>query len=358
LLEKPVRLDIEGLLRNLRREGTPERTYFLELIIDPEVKDAICERFDIGADLDPADLHYALRRQIALYRFLGYESMRYKLKELSFESGSRVAGQDTAQLTRNGGRQWADHAHGAIATWEDLERYPWPDPGGFDLSELEWLERNLPDDMGLQSNCHHIMELTVRLFGYEKLCFALYDQPDLVDAVIQRVGEINLEGAKALAQFERVRILFGGDDMGFKTALMVSPQVLREKVLPWHKRMAAVAHEHDKVYMLHSCGKLDEIMDDLIDDVELDALHSFQDVIVPVTEAKRRWGDRLALVGGIDMDFICRAEEGDLRQRVRDTLDACMPGGGYCLGTGNTVANYIPLDNYLIMLDEGRRYGG
>ena len=48
--------------------------------------------------------------------------------------------------------------------------------------------------------------------------------------------------------------------------------------------------------------------------------------------------------------------EGAVRERVRHTLDACMPGGGYCLGTGNTVANYLPLDNYLAMLDEGRRY--
>ena len=42
---------------------------------------------------------------------------------------------------------------------------------------------------------------------------------------------------------------------------------------------------------------------------------------------------------------------------MRHTLDLCMPGGGYCLGTGNSVANYIPLDNYLAMLDEGRRWG-
>ena len=33
-----------------------------------------------------------------------------------------------------------------------------------------------------------------------------------------------------------------------------------------------------------------------------------------------------------------------------------MPGGGYCLGSGNSVTNYIPVDNYLIMMDEGRRY--
>ena len=54
------------------------------------------------------------------------------------------------------------------------------------------------------------------------------------------------------------------------------------------------------------------------------------------------------------MDFLCRADEKAIRKRVRETLEICAAKGGYCLGTGNTVANYIPLDNYLVMLDEGR----
>jgi len=57
------------------------------------------------------------------------------------------------------------------------------------------------------------------------------------------------------------------------------------------------------------------------------------------------------------VDFLCRADETASRQRVRETLDVCHPGGGYCLGTGNSVANYIPLDHYLTMVDEGRLYG-
>ena len=65
----------------------------------------------------------------------------------------------------------------------------------------------------------------------------------------------------------------------------------------------------------------------------------------------------IALLGGIDLDFLCRSEPEAIRERVRDTLNICLPGGGYCLGTGNSVANYIPLDNYLAMLDEGLLYG-
>ncbi len=58
-------------------------------------------------------------------------------------------------------------------------------------------------------------------------------------------------------------------------------------------------------------------------------------------------------------DVLCgRASEEQIRDRVRKTLDICQPGGGYCLGSGNSIANYIPVDNYLIMMDEGRRYSG
>jgi len=99
-------------------------------------------------------------------------------------------------------------------------------------------------------------------------------------------------------------------------------------------------------------------MEDLIEEVGIDARHSFEDTIERVEEAKERYGDRIALLGGIDVDFLCRADEQQIRARVRHTLEVCNPGGGYCLGTGNSVANYIPLDNYLVMMDEGRRFTG
>jgi uroporphyrinogen decarboxylase len=137
---------------------------------------------------------------------------------------------------------------------------------------------------------------------------------------------------------------------------MVSTQVLRDKVLPWHKRCADVSHEHGRPYLLHSCGNLEEIMPDLIEYVKIDAKHSFEDGILPVTEAKRRYGQKIAILGGIDMDFLCRANEEAIRRRVRETLNVCMADGGYCLGTGNSVAEYVPVDNYMAMLDEGRRF--
>jgi uroporphyrinogen decarboxylase len=98
-------------------------------------------------------------------------------------------------------------------------------------------------------------------------------------------------------------------------------------------------------------------MHDLVEDVKIDAKHSFEDTIETIEDAKLAYGRKIAVLGGIDVDFLCRSDEAAIRRRVRRTIDACQRGGGFCLGTGNTAANYIPLDNFLTMIDEGRLYG-
>jgi uroporphyrinogen decarboxylase len=201
------------------------------------------------------------------------------------------------------------------------------------------------------------LENMMWIMGYVPLALALKDDPALVEAVAQKVGEVLVAIYSAVADMPGVGALWLGDDMGHKTATMISPDDLRRYVFPWQKTLAEIAHARDLPLLLHSCGNLRQIMDDLIDDVRIDAKHSFEDVIQPVTEAKRLYGDRIAVLGGVDVDFLCRASEEEVRAYTRRVIDACAPGGGWALGTGNSVANYIPLDNYVAMLDEGREYG-
>jgi uroporphyrinogen decarboxylase len=94
-------------------------------------------------------------------------------------------------------------------------------------------------------------------------------------------------------------------------------------------------------------------MEEIIDDVKVDAKHSFEDTYLPVTKAKETYGDRLSLVGGIDMDVLVRGSPTDVREYTIRVIETCKPGGRYCLGSGNTVANYIPLENYLTIIDAG-----
>ena len=349
--------DWRALVRCIGREGTPTRVHHIELFLDAEVQDAICDRFGLIDDLDAEDPYYLLQRQIRIQRFLGYDYVRCSVEGLEVPL-NRMTIDDTADLQREGGRNYMEEHRGPITTWAEFESYPWPDPATVSTRALAWYESNLPEDMCVvgSGGFAHFAEYLTWLMGYETLCYALYDQRDLVRAISERLVALFRVVLAKMLQFERVKIVWGSDDMGFKTGTLISPDDLREFVLPGHKLMAEMSHSAGRPYLLHSCGNLRSIMEDLLSDVRIDALHSFEDTIVTVTEMKQQYGNRVALLGGIDVDFLCRASEEQVRARVRSTLDACLAGGGYCLGTGNSVANYIPLGNYLAMLDEGRRY--
>jgi uroporphyrinogen decarboxylase len=347
----------EGLVRSTQRNGAQNRVYFVELLWDQEVQHTICERYGLTQDLDSDDPYFELKRLVKLQRFLGYDYVRCSLDDFKMPLNWDTVN-DTASLQRNEGRNFINQHKGPITTWEEFETYPWPDPQRCSTRSLEWYEKHLPDDMCVvgSGGFAHFAEYLTWLMGYETLCFTLYDQRDLVTAISQKLFDIYTTFVSLLLQFDRVKIIFGSDDMGFRSGTLISPKDLREFVLPGHKMMAQISHEAGRPYWLHSCGNLKDIMEDLIDNVAIDAKHSFEDTIETPIEAKDRYGDRIAILGGIDIDFLCRANEEQIRQRVRNTLEHCLPGGGYCLGTGNSVTNYLPLGNYLIMLDEGRKF--
>lgn len=348
--------DWEGLRDCILRRGTPARVFFMELFLDGEIKQEICQHYGVLEGLNPDDPHFALQQEIAIQRFLGYDFVRAGVGNLAMPL-KHVQTEDTAELKRQGGRNYMEEHKGPITNWEEFDAYPWPDPAQGTTETLEWFEKNLPPDMCVISlGVSHFAEMLAWLMGYETLCFALYEQRDLVQAIYDRLLALYVSVARTLVQFDRVKFVWGSDDMGFKTQPLISPDDLREFVLRGHKVVAEIAHEAGRPYLLHSCGKLDLIMEDLIEDVKIDAKHSFEDTIENVIDLKDGYGGRIALLGGIDVDFLCRATEDRIRARVRETLTKCLPGGGYCLGSGNSVANYIPVDHYLAMVDEGRKF--
>lgn len=350
-----VKPDYEGFLNCVRRKGTPQRTYFAELFIDGEVQEVIGQRYGVLEGLREDDPQFGFRRHIAIQRFLGYDYVIGGLDGMAMPT-KRVVTEDTAGLKRAGGRSYIDEHTGPITSRAEFESYPWPKVEALGTQTLEWYEKNLPDDMCVVCHTGSFAEYLSWLMGYETLCIKLFEERDLVADLARRLLEVYRAALRRILQFKRVKIIWGSDDMGFKTGTLIGPNDLREFVLPNHQVLAGMAHEAGRPYFLHSCGKLEMIMEDLIEKVRIDAKHSFEDVIEDVIETKRQYGKRLTLLGGIDVDFLCQADAKAVRRRVRKVLKACLPGGGFCLGSGNTVANYIPVDNYLAMLDEGRKF--
>ncbi|OHB77204.1 MAG: hypothetical protein A2W31_07680 [Planctomycetes bacterium RBG_16_64_10] len=340
LRQHPVSLDLEAAIANIRRQGTPARVFYFEHGEEPGIKQALCERFDLCVGLDKNDLHFILRREVRLKQFLGHEFMRI------FPGGI-----DWQGLPKN--TTAPPPAVGPIQTQEDFENYPWPRVQEVDLAAAEWFEQNLPDGIAMTAMTYLFQQVS-NLIGFEPLCLKLYEDRDLVRAVTERVGAFYLRVAETLCDFTRFGAINIGDDMGHKTSTLIRPNDLRELFMPWQRAIIGAAHARGKLGFFHVCGQVEAIMEDLIETVCIDARHSTQDVIEPITVSKQRWGNRVALLGGVDVDFITRSRPDQVREYAHEILEGCVPGGGFAFGVGNWVADTIPFENYLAMLEAAR----
>jgi uroporphyrinogen decarboxylase len=299
------------------------------------------------------------QKRIAFYQELGYGYVPVEMGP-RFAPRESLLSEDTALYSR-GTRGWVDEHGGIIRTMADLENPDyWPEAEqAFDYKMFEALAALVPNGMKIIGGASGgPFEHASFLMGLEPLSMAMYDDPLFVERFFEQIGKTLVDIARRLVKMEQIGIYRFGDDLGYKTATMLSPSQLRKYVFPWSKKVVEVVHQAGKPFLLHSCGQLEKVMDDLIDDVKIDAKHSFEDVIMPVTEVKRRWGERVAILGGIDVDFLCRKAPAQIMEHTKRVMEVCSRGGGYALGTGNTVANYIPVENYLAMLKAAADFNG
>ncbi|UCG17244.1 MAG: hypothetical protein JSV19_04275 [Phycisphaerales bacterium] len=347
--------DMNRLLTALGR-GQPDRVPLIELAVDPEIIGMLRDGSPLQWDdsFDEKRARVFGREHNTFWHRLGYDYVRVSPR-VRFDL-TRVTTDDTADLGR-GRREWADSAHGAVQSMDDVERYPWPTLTDDDFKSARAVIDQLPDGMGAIGFSGGVFEFSSQLVGIEKFLMGIYMDPDFIQTVIDRVGAFIGDTFKTFCGMGPVKAVWLGDDLGSKNATMVDPAFLRRTVFPWYRRYAELAHEAGRLFLLHSCGNLTAIMDDLVE-LGVDAKHSFEDAIMPVEQVKQRWGDRLAILGGVDVDILSRGSEQQVRDRTEAILHSCAPGGGFACGSGNSIANYVKPENYLAMLETVHRFNG
>ena len=96
----------------------------------------------------------------------------------------------------------------------------------------------------------------------------------------------------------------------------------------------------------HSDGQLYAVIDDLIA-CGVDAVHPVEPAAMDIREFKARYGNRLCVCGNVDVDYpLTRGTPAEVTRAVKDLLRDVAPGGGCAVGSGNSIAGWIPFENY------------
>ncbi|MCK9252277.1 MAG: hypothetical protein GX821_05775 [Clostridiaceae bacterium] len=326
--------DFRNLLQVLERQR-PDRPTLFEYYMNQTVYDDLTCGMPYGASDELAPW----KKLIDAFRLAGYDYTTLTLPGFTFPLGERGHG---ASVSLNEGFLIRDRT--------SFEAYSWPDPGKARYDLLDRLSGFLPAGMKfVVPQPVSILGGTINLLGYDNLCLLLFDDPALVKDVFNAVGERIMAYHLETVRHDSVGACLINDDWGFNQQTRLNPQHLRRYVFPWYRKIVRSIHAAGKPVILHSCGNLSEVMEDVIEDMQFDGKHSFQDMIQPVESFYEQYGGRIAVLGGIDVDFMCRRTRQEVYARCRAMLLSDKKGG-YALGTGNSVPEYMPKEQYYALL--------
>lgn len=321
-------------LEDILEGKVPSRPTLFEFFLHDELYEALAT--DLPQVEEPLRTYL---RNIYAYKNAGYDFGMIQLQDFAFKTG------EIEQLT-----SISINEGGVIEDRESFDAYPWPDMAKVNFDIFDEVEPYLPSGMkwipfgpfGLEEN-------VIRLVGYEDLCYLMVDDPELVQELFDAVGSRLLTYYTIVASHETVGACMVNDDWGFKTGTLLSLEQMRSYVFPWHKRIVDAIHDAGKYALLHSCGQFSDIMEDLCR-LGYDARHSYEDAIIPVEDAYEKYRNNFSILGGMDLDFVCRSKPEEIYDRSKSLLERGMEKGGYALGSGNSIADYVPCENYFAMI--------
>jgi uroporphyrinogen decarboxylase len=252
-------------------------------------------------------------------------------------------------------RAWKEEGSGIITTRKEFNNFKWPSLDQVSMLPLDFAAGLMPPGMKAMFMYSGIYEDLGELMGMEMMALKSAEEPELVEDILEQLTLLAVRAVDLGAAHPTTGAVFYADDLGFKGSTLLSPRFLRKYYIPRLKRISDACHKHNKLFLLHACGNVMAIMDDLIV-AGIDGRHSFEDIILPVEQWYDKFHDRVAILGGVDMDLLARGTVEQVKRRTRQILEHCAPGGGYCMGTGNSLANYVKIENYYAMLDETRKW--
>jgi uroporphyrinogen decarboxylase len=334
---------VERVKTALRR-GQPDRVPVLEFVIDEKVaREAVPGCLDVADCMDRLDMDG-----------VGCGALFARVRENP--DGSYV---DEWRVSYLPGREAVAHPlRGPIETLEDALAYQPPDPDA--PHRLGKLPQLVERYKGRRAICFHhraAFMWSAYLMGLDTILMNLIAEPELVEAVMDKVLACNMRIVQRAIQAGAEVVILGDDYAGNNGPLM-SPALFREFILPRLRRMIDLIHAEGALCIKHSDGNLYPLLD-MIVSAGPDGINPVEPVAgMELKVVKRLVGDKVCITGNIDCgQLLPHGTVEEVRAAVRQAIADAAAGGGYILTSSNSIHSSCNPRNFVAMVEACRAFG-
>ena len=251
----------------------------------------------------------------------------------------------------------------ANATLKEVHDYHWPNPEWMDVSKIKAQAEAYQGEYAiLGGDWSPFWHDAIDLLGMENLYMKMYDQQELVDAVMQHIVDYYAAVSRQIfdAAADAIDIFFIGNDFGSQNGPLLGANLFNRFILPHLKQLIDLGHAYDLKVQLHCCGGFAALIPQMIE-AGLDGLHAVQPSCygMNLAELKANFGDKILFNGAIDSHHVLiEGTPETVCRKTRQVLEIMKPGGGYVAGASHdTILEETPLENVLAMFDTIGEYG-
>lgn len=222
---------------------------------------------------------------------------------------------------------------GPLEDWNNLDSYIPPDPT--DPFYFKVVDKEIADPAGKYvclTSHFNLLERLHMLHGFEQTMMDFYLEPEKISRVLDMVLDHKIAQIDEVHRRygDRVHGLFLTDDWGTQKAPFISPELFDEFFLERYRTLINRYHEHGYDFMLHSCGRINDLVDRFID-MGVDVMNMQQPQTYGIEEIGKRFAGRICFLTTVDIQ--ATLPTGD-PEKIREEAHALVdnwgtPDGGF-----------------------------
>jgi uroporphyrinogen decarboxylase len=236
-----------------------------------------------------------------------------------------------------------------LESWADVDNIPLPDARDEKVYDLiktdlrEFPDRAIILDMGTPWG------IIAGMRTYENIYVDMYDHPEEFHRLSRRITDV-LKGVVERACGLGITALYVMEDLATAKGLAFSKPMIEEFCLRYARELADIARARGLPVLFHSDGCVGDLLE-MLPGIGVCAVNPLQPHLNDHAEFKRRFGDRLALYGGLDNCFIIPdGTPAQVRAHVLDIFEKVGKPDGGLIFSSHDIPLHTPEENVQIMI--------